>query len=90
MPWYTQLPAQLKHELPRWRWTPHLRQRGGTLDGETQKQNVHIEIDYARGHFIVNAYGLLGRRQPQWTLTIGDGKCGSLDEVVTLIVGECS
>jgi hypothetical protein len=87
--WHQDLINRLKLELPRWRWKSGLTHRGGTLDGETQKQSIHLEIEYARGHWVLSAYGLLGFRQPQWTLTLEDGQFDSLEGLVTTILAEC-
>ena len=87
--WHRELVGQLKRELPRWRWRAHLNHQGGTLDGESQKQNIHVEIEYARGAWRLDAYGLLGHRQPQWVLTLEGVKLSSLDEVAGAILDEC-
>lgn len=87
--WDRELTSRLRAELPRWRWKSRLTHRGGTIDGETQKQNIHIEIEYARGHWFLNAYGLFGLRQPQWELTVEDAKFTDFDEMVTTILAEC-
>jgi len=87
--WHKELTSRLRAELPRWRWKSRLTHRGGTIDGEAQKQNIHIEIRYARGHWLLNASGLFGRQQPQWELTIENGQFTDLDELVTEILAEC-
>ena len=87
--WYHELIKRLRKELPRWRWTSKLGQRGGTLDGETQKQNIHLEIKYARGHWSLNASGLLGSKQPQWTLTLEKVQVSTLEGLILTIVAEC-
>ena len=87
--WHQELIARLNRELPRWRWKSRLTHRGGTIDGETQKQHIHVKIQYARGHWIINAYGVIGRRQPQYDLTIEDGKISDFDDLAVTIMAEC-
>jgi hypothetical protein len=59
------------------------------IDGETQKQNLRIQIKHARGRWTLSAEGLLGRRQPQWVLTIEEGEYSSLEAVLETILAEC-
>ena len=87
--WSRELIARLKLELPRWRWKSGLTHRGGTLDGEAQKQVIHCEIEHVRGRWVLDAHGLLGRRQPQWTLTLEGEKFDSIDGLATAILAEC-
>jgi hypothetical protein len=87
--WTQQLIQRLRLELPRWQWTPRLTHRGGTIEGETQKQSLRISIKYARRHWTASVEGLLGRRQPQWVLTIEDAEFTSLDELFEMILAEC-
>lgn len=88
--WTKQLTSRLQAELPRWRWKSRLTHRGGTIEGETQKQNIRIALSYARGRWQLSVEGLMGTRQPQWVLTIDDAEFTSLDELFETILAECT
>jgi hypothetical protein len=46
--WSRELLSLVRKHLPRWRWTSTLRQRGGVLEGKSQKDAVRFIIAYAR------------------------------------------
>jgi len=86
--WHRDLSKRLAKELPRWRWKSRLTHRGGTLEGESQKQNIRIELKYARGRWSLKATGLVGRKQPQTDLDV-EGDFDDLDDLFVTILAEC-
>lgn len=86
--WHRDLPKHLAKVLPRWRWKSRLTHRGGTIEGESQKQNVRVEITHARGRWTLKATGLVGHKQPQTALEV-EGTFDDFSEMLVSLLVEC-